>query len=171
MKVNEPSLLPSGAFERVRQIAARSYTDLEGHRQPCLNEREIQLLSIPKGSLDDDERRQIESHVDHTYRFLKQIPWTRELAEIPAIARAHHEKLNGSGYPRGLKDPEIPLASKIMSICDIFDALHAADRPYKAAVPLDRALRILEECVRDNQLDPELFRLFVEAKVYERTEK
>lgn len=93
------------------------------------------------------------------------------MAEIPSIARAHHEKLNGSGYPRGLKESEIPLASKMMSICDIFDALHAADRPYKAAVPLERALRILEECVRDNQLDAELFRLFVEAKVYELTEK
>src|ERR1700683_779484 len=171
LKVNEPSLLPTGAFDRVAEIAKRRYTDLEGKRQPCLTEREIQLLSIPKGSLDDNERRQIESHVDHTHKFLSQIPWTRELSEIPSIARAHHEKLNGSGYPRGLKEPEIPLASKMMSICDIFDALHAADPPYKAAVPLERAPRILEECVRDNQLDAELFRLFVEAKVYERTEK
>jgi len=171
LKVNEPSLLPTGAFDRVAEVAKRTYSDLDGKRQPCLTEREIQLLSIPKGSLDEDERRQIESHVDHTHKFLSQIPWTRELAEIPSIARAHHEKLNGSGYPRGLKDAEIPLASKMMSICDIFDALHAADRPYKAAVPLERALRILEECVRDNQLDAELFRLFVEAKVYELTEK
>ena len=144
---------------------------MKGDSQPFLSATEVTMLSIPRGSLDDDERRQIESHVNLTFDFLAQIPWTRELRGIPRIARAHHEKLNGTGYPQGLHDAEIPLPTKMMTICDIFDALNAADRPYKSAVPVDRALLILEESVRSNELDPDLFRLFLESKIYERTAK
>jgi HD-GYP domain-containing protein (c-di-GMP phosphodiesterase class II) len=135
---------------------------------PYLNANEMRLLSIPKGSLDASEREQIESHVIHTFNFLNQIPWTKELRRIPEIARAHHEKLNGEGYPYKLRGDAIPLPTKMMTICDIFDALTASDRPYKSAVPIDRALGILEECVRANEIDPELFRLFRESKFYQR---
>jgi HD-GYP domain-containing protein (c-di-GMP phosphodiesterase class II) len=128
---------------------------------------EIRFLSIPKGSLDSDERLQIESHVVHSFNFLMQIPWTREIRGIPAIARAHHEKLNGTGYPRQLKSEQIPVQAKIMTVCDIFDALSASDRPYKKAVSAERALEILELSVRDNELDPVLFQLFVDAKIYQ----
>jgi HD-GYP domain-containing protein (c-di-GMP phosphodiesterase class II) len=121
--------------------------------------------------LDAAERRQIESHVLHTYVFLSQIPWTRELRKIPDIARAHHEKLNGSGYPFKLRGDEIPFPARMMAICDMFDALTASDRPYKRAIPIDRALGILDECVRANELDSDLFRLFREARVYERAER
>jgi HD-GYP domain-containing protein (c-di-GMP phosphodiesterase class II) len=100
-----------------------------------------------------------------------QIPWTTEIKGIPWIARAHHEKLDGSGYPYKLKREEIPLPAKMMTICDIFDALSAADRPYKKAVPPERALEILEMGVRDNELDAELFRLFIDAKIYQLTIK
>ena len=89
-----------------------------------------------------------------------------EYRGIPEIARAHHEKLNGRGYPNGLTAPEIPVQAKMMTICDIFDALSASDRPYKRAVPTDRALDILKLCVRDEEIDPELFRLFLDAQVY-----
>ena len=126
----------------------------------------MRFLSISKGSLDDGERELIESHVVHSFNFLMQIPWTREIREIPFIARAHHEKLNGTGYPNHIKASEIPVQAKIMTICDIFDALSASDRPYKRAVSLERALKILEMSVRDNELDPALFRLFVDAKIY-----
>ena len=104
----------------------------------------MRLLSIPKGSLDAAERQQIESHVVHTFNFLSQIPWTKELRGVPEIARAHHEKLNGDGYPYKLRGDEIPLPTKMMTICDIFDALTASDRPYKRAVPIERALSILD---------------------------
>jgi HD-GYP domain-containing protein (c-di-GMP phosphodiesterase class II) len=102
---------------------------------------------------------------------LSQIPWTKELKRIPEIARAHHEKLDGSGYPYRMKEPEIPCQSKIMTIADIFDALTASDRPYKRAVPVERALDIIGEEVKSRLLDPELFDLFVEAKIYRLTSK
>jgi HD-GYP domain-containing protein (c-di-GMP phosphodiesterase class II) len=164
-------VLHSAVLDRIDKIARQTFTDSKGAAHPYLSENEVTMLSIPRGSLDEDERRQIESHVTYTFKFLEEIPWTRELRGIPRIARAHHEKLNGKGYPDGLHEADIPLATKMMTICDIFDALNAADRPYKAAVPVDRALKILEESVRENELDPELFRLFLEAKVYERTAK
>ena len=171
LQINEPTVLHSTVLDRINKIARQTFTDGKGEPQPFLNANEVTMLSIPRGSLDDDERRQIESHVNFTFDFLAQIPWTREMRGIPRIARAHHEKLNGTGYPLGLREPDIPLPTKMMTICDIFDALNAADRPYKAAVPVERALKILEESVRDNELDAELFRLFLEAKIYERTAK
>ena len=171
LEVNEPTVLHSAVLDRINKIARRTFTSIKGEPQPLLSATEVTMLSIPRGSLDDDERRQIESHVNLTFDFLAQIPWTRELRGIPRIARAHHEKLNGTGYPQGLRDTDIPLATKMMTICDIFDALNAADRPYKPAVPVQRALKILEEAVRDNELDADLFRLFLEAKIYERTAK
>lgn len=171
LEVNEPTVSHSAVLDRINKIARRTFTSMKGEPQPLLSATEVTMLSIPRGSLDDDERRQIESHVNHTFDFLAQIPWTRELRGIPRIARAHHEKLNGTGYPQGLREAEIPLATKMMTICDIFDALNAADRPYKPAVPVQRALKILEEAVRDNELDADLFRIFLEAKIYERTAK
>jgi len=171
LQVNEPTVLPEGKFDRLLEIAQRTYADPRGVEHTYLQPFEIRLLSIPKGSLDADERLQIESHVIHTFNFLAQIPWTKEIKDIPGIARAHHEKLNGSGYPYKLKADEIPLQSKIMTVCDIFDALSASDRPYKRAVPVERALQILEYSVKDGELDPVLVNLFLEAKIYQLTTK
>ena len=165
---NEPTLLEENKSRKLRQIAQQSFIDARGIERPYLNPDEIRLLSIPRGSLDASERLQIESHVIHTFNFLTQIPWTKELKKIPEIARAHHEKLNGTGYPYKLTGPQIPLPTKMMTICDIFDALTASDRPYKRAVPIDRALSILEDCVRAGELDPDLYQLFRQEKVYER---
>jgi HD-GYP domain-containing protein (c-di-GMP phosphodiesterase class II) len=165
-KANEPTLLPSGDFELLNQIAQKTYRDPHGTERPYLSAEEVRLLSIPRGSLDADERRQIESHVVHSFNFLAQIPWTPEFRAIPEIARAHHEKLNGKGYPFGLNSAQIPVQAKMMTICDIYDALTASDRPYKRAVPTDRALDILKLCVRDEEIDPELFRVFLDAQVY-----
>jgi len=137
-------------------------------RADLLNAEEFRLLSIPKGSLDEAERLEIESHVVHTFNFLQQIPWTRELRNLPAIARSHHEKLNGKGYPNRLTAPDIPPQTRMMTISDIFDALGATDRPYKRAVGLERSLEILDSFVKNGELDTELFRIFVEGKVYER---
>lgn len=165
---NEPSVMPDGTFDRLREIAARDFVDVDGTTQTLLDPDEVRMLSIRKGSLSDAERVQIESHVNHTFQFLSQIPWTKEISRIPAIALGHHEKLNGRGYPNRLSAPDIPMQTRMMSISDVFDALSAADRPYKKAVPIDRALRILTECVADGDLDPDLFQLFLDARIYEK---
>ncbi len=166
-RANEPTILPAGEFEKLREIAARTYRDPRGAERPWLTAEEVRFLSIPRGSLDPDERRQIESHVVHSFNFLMQIPWTGELLRVPHIARAHHEKLNGTGYPYRLREEQIPVQTKMMTICDIFDALSASDRPYKRAVPTERALDILRASVEEHELDAELFRLFLEARIYE----
>jgi HD-GYP domain-containing protein (c-di-GMP phosphodiesterase class II) len=166
LEANEPTLLEHGRFRRVREIGLQYFVDTKGVERPYLTPEESHLLSIPKGSLDEAERRQIESHSIHTFVFLSQIPWTKGLARIPDIARAHHEKLNGTGYPYKLRGDEIPLQTKMMTICDIFDALTASDRPYKKAVQVPRALAILEDCVKGGEIDGELFRLFCEARVH-----
>jgi HD-GYP domain-containing protein (c-di-GMP phosphodiesterase class II) len=107
--------------------------------------------------------------VTHTFRFLSQIPWTGEFARVPDIAFAHHEKLDGTGYPRRLKAKDIPLQSRMMTISDIFDALVAWDRPYKKAVPVPKALDILNDEAKQGKLDTELLQVFIEAKVFELT--
>ncbi|OGT94525.1 MAG: hypothetical protein A2083_00930 [Gemmatimonadetes bacterium GWC2_71_9] len=168
LTANEPSLLPEGSFEELVGLAERTFADVEGHEQHLLSDDEVRYLTIRKGSLDEAERVEIESHVTHTYRFLLQIPWTKELSQIPLIAYGHHEKLNGSGYPRKVGAPDIPIQTRMMTVSDIFDALTAADRPYKRAVPLQRAIDILAAEVKDGMLDAELFRLFVDGKVFEK---
>jgi HD-GYP domain-containing protein (c-di-GMP phosphodiesterase class II) len=168
LQANEPTVLPEGSFEELVALAQRTFTDIDGQPQPYLSDDEVRFLTIRKGSLDETERLEIESHVSHTYRFLLQIPWTRELSHIPLIAYGHHEKLDGRGYPRRVKAPEIPVQTRMMTISDIFDALTAQDRPYKRAVPLQRALDIMQDEVREGMLDRDLFQLFVDAKVFER---
>lgn len=165
---NEPTVLPEGNFDQLMEIANLQYEDLGGKKRPILSLEEVQMLSIRKGSLDEEERLQIESHVVHTLSFLQQIPWTNELRNVPEIARGHHEKLNGTGYPYKLLAPEIPVQTRMMTISDIFDALAAADRPYKKAVSIERALEILELSVDDGELDPGLFEIFLSAKIFER---
>ncbi len=171
LQVNEPTVLPEGNFEKLLEIAQRTYRDPRGVEHNWLSAEEVRFLSIPKGSLDPDERKQIESHVEQSFLFLRQIPWNKDINKIPMIARAHHELLNGSGYPYQLKGDQIPAQTRMMTISDIFDALSAADRPYKKAVPVRRAIEILGDMVKDGQLDPLLFQLFVDAKIYELTAK
>lgn len=165
-RANEPTILPSREFELLTEISQKTYRDPRGAERPYLTSEEVRYLSIPRGSLDSNERLQIESHVTHSFNFLTQIPWTHDYRGIPKIARAHHEKLNGGGYPNGLVGAEIPVQARMMTICDIYDALTASDRPYKRAVPTDRALDILKICVRDEEIDSDLFRLFLDAQVY-----
>ena len=167
LEANEPSLLPQASRNNLEELARRTYADQDGELQPLLSEEEVRYLTIPKGSLDEQERLEIESHVTHTYNFLQRIPWTRELQQIPLIAYGHHEKMDGHGYPRRVTGDAIPIQTRMMTISDIYDALTAQDRPYKKAVPRERALDILTQEVKIGQLDTELFRLFVAAKVFE----
>ena len=162
--VNEPSLLTEEFFEKISEIAATRIIVGED-AIPLLTPKEIEVLSITKGSLSQSERLEIESHVTHSYNFLIQIPWSNELRDIPEIVYGHHERLDGSGYPRSLKGKNIPVQAKMMAITDVFDALVAQDRPYKKAIPYDRALNILDSEVKHGKLDGDLFKIFVEAKV------
>ncbi len=165
---NEPTVLPEGEFQYLLQLATRDYEDVRGERRRLVEGEEARILSIRKGNLDGAERLEIESHVTHTFNFLQKIPWTRDLAAVADIAFAHHEKLNGRGYPRKLSAGDIPLQSRMMTVSDIYDALTASDRPYKRAVPTDRALDILRMEVSDGLLDQQLVDTFIEAKVFER---
>jgi hypothetical protein len=165
-QANEPTILPEEAGGVLRRLLTRSYRDRRGVVTPLLRDEEFHLLSIRKGSLSLEERTQIESHVSQTYRFLSSIPWTADLARVPEIAHAHHEKLDGTGYPRALRADKIPVPSRIMTVCDIYDALTAADRPYKRAVPREKALRILEDEGRAGLLDSWLVAVFVNEKIW-----
>ncbi len=167
LKANEPTVLEQGGFERLAEIAALTYVDIEGSEQPYLTADEVTALQVLRGSLTAEERSEIESHVVHTYNFLQQIPWGRVYRDIPQIAGAHHEKLNGRGYPAHLTGPAIPVESKMMTISDIYDALTARDRPYKKALPVQKALDILGYEVKDGNLDAELYQMFLDARVYE----
>ena len=166
MEANIPKLLPEGHFDQLADIADRLYATFDDEPLKIIDEKEAKILSIPKGSLTEEERLEIESHVEHTNTFLKRIKWTDNLRGIPEIAYKHHEKLNGKGYPRKLTEANLPIQARMMTICDIFDALTASDRPYKKAVPFDKALQILEFERKANQLDPDLLDLFVETKVF-----
>jgi response regulator RpfG family c-di-GMP phosphodiesterase len=168
VRSNEPTVLDQGGFEALLEIGRQSFVDPQGASSPYLTPDELERLSIRRGSLSREEREEIESHVTHTYNFLRQIPWSRDLRGVPDIAFAHHEKLDGTGYPRKLAAVAIPLQSKMMAIADIYDALTANDRPYKRAVPTVRALDILADEVKHGKLDPDLFQVFLGAKVFER---
>ncbi|ACY14847.1 metal dependent phosphohydrolase [Haliangium ochraceum DSM 14365] len=171
IEANRPSVMEAGSFERLADIATNTYLDDTGIERPYLAPIEVEALAVLRGSLTADERMEIQRHVVETTKFLKQIPWSRGLRQIPKIAGAHHEKLDGSGYPDGLSGDAIVPPARMMAIADIYDALTAADRPYKKAVPVERALDILGMEVRQGRLDEDLFKLFVDAKVYEATRR
>ncbi len=165
LQANQPTVLEQGGFERIADIAARTFVTPSGSQRPYLTPEEATALQVMRGSLTEEERREIESHVSYTYKFLKQIPWGR-FRNVPEIAGAHHEKLDGTGYPNGWTELVIPAPAKMMAISDIYDALTASDRPYKKAVPRDKALDIIKSEVDRNKLDRILFDMFVEARVW-----
>ncbi len=165
---NEPSVLADPFVEDIQHLAVRAFLDHLGEPQTLITAPEARILGIRRGSLTEEEFRDIQSHVVHTFQFLSQIPWTRELRGVPGIAASHHEKLDGSGYPAGKRAPEIPLQVRMMTIADIFDALTAADRPYKPAVPVPGALDILDQERRAGAIDSDLLDLFVALRPWER---
>ncbi len=167
MLANEPAVLASGTVRLVNGLQDATFPG-EGGELPLLLPEEVRALSVSKGSLDEAERHEIESHVTHSYQFLLTIPWPKRLARVPGIAFGHHEKLNGRGYPNRLAAEQIPPEVRMMTVSDIYDALTIGDRPYKRSVPQDRALAILEEEVRDGFLDADLVKLFVDARVFAR---
>jgi HD-GYP domain-containing protein (c-di-GMP phosphodiesterase class II) len=127
---------------------------------------EIYNLSISRGTLTEEDRYRINEHMAQTIVMLESLPWPRHLRRVPEYAGGHHEKMDGSGYPRGLRREQMSIPARVMAIADIFEALTAADRPYKPPKTLSESMRIMQRMVREGHIDPELFRLFVESGVY-----
>ncbi|HEY6051322.1 MAG TPA: HD domain-containing phosphohydrolase, partial [Thermoanaerobaculia bacterium] len=163
---DEPTLMAADVGAEVRRLSDLAFRDASGALRPVVEPAEIAYLAIPKGSLSAEERREIESHVTSTYEFLSKIPWTPDLARVPEWAYAHHERLDGTGYPRSLAADRIPLAVRAIAISDIYDALAAHDRPYKRAVPDDRAIEILIGEAARGAIDRAMLDLFIGEKVY-----
>ncbi len=163
LRANEPTVSHEQVSAGLGEVVTFRFPGEEGEEIPLLHDFEFADLALSKGSLNAEERAQIESHVSHTYAFLSLIPWTKNLAGLPEIAFAHHEKLDGSGYPRRLAADKIPVQSRIMTIADIYDALTAGDRPYKTGMPEERALDILAAEAKAAKIDAALYQVFVES--------
>lgn len=166
LQANQPQEFSEISPEIVAEMAKLEFTDLNGQRQPLLTDAEVEQLTVRAGNLTTEERKQIEAHVQHSYEFLKRIPWTSDLANVPEIAYSHHEKLDGSGYPQGLKGKEIPLLAQILTVADIYDALTAGDRPYSSGISTPKALNILRQEAERNYIDADLVAIFEARHVY-----
>jgi HD-GYP domain-containing protein (c-di-GMP phosphodiesterase class II) len=157
-------LLPEVA-ERLKQIARRTFTE-RGVVRPLLDERDLENLLVARGTLTEAERITINGHMVETIRMLEALPFPRHLRRVPEYAGAHHERMDGKGYPKGLYAGDLSIPARMMAIADVFEALTADDRPYKKAKKLSEAMRIMGAMKRDHHLDPELFDLFVRSKTY-----
>jgi len=167
VEANEPYVSQLLALEVVRDLRSLTVPFESGEIMSALTEDEAQKLSVPRGTLSESERLEIETHVNKTFDILKMIPWSRGLEQVPEIAFKHHEKLDGSGYPRRITAEQIPPQTRMMTICDIFDALTANDRPYKMATTTERALDIIATNVKSGKVDGAYFDIFVRAQLFE----
>jgi len=163
-RANNPTVLLDGDFSHLRELHNYSFAEADGSLTGLISADDLTALSVRRGSLTPEERVEIEAHVQWTKDFLAVLPWPKELSQVPEIAGAHHEKMNGKGYPQGLVGEEIPLASRVMTVCDIFDALTAMDRPYKSAIGDDRAFEILYMEAKEGLLDTDLVDVFVASR-------
>ncbi len=155
------------AQARVREIAARyAFRDAAGAERALLSDEEVENLTISRGTLNARERELINHHVTASIHMLERLPYPRSLRGVPAIAGAHHERMDGRGYPQGLVQSQISLQGRILGLADVFEALTAKDRPYKPGLSLRRALTILQAMCDEGHVDADLFELFVREKVY-----
>lgn len=153
---------------RVKQIAARKWQDHLGMEQPMLTDTEVSYLCIERGTLSFDERQKINSHMKVTVQMLESLPFPKNLKRVPEYAGGHHEKMDGTGFPRGLRREQMSWPARMMAIADIFEALTSSDRPYKAPMKISQSLSILQEMRHQNHIDPDLFDLFLESRVWEK---
>ncbi len=166
LRANEPAIIAEEPLKQLQQISLYTYKDIDGQIKPLITQEEMAQLAVPRGNLTPEERKIIEAHVTDSYEFLKQIPWTKNLQKIPEIAYGHHEKLDGSGYPRGLKEKEISIQAQIIVIADIYDALTAGDRPYKKGLPVEVALKIMRSEAAENKINSHFLELFEQRQVF-----
>jgi hypothetical protein len=153
---------------RVRQIAAYRWRDVSGHEANFLSDDEVKNLTIRAGTLTEDERKVINHHIVATIKMLEALPWPKHLTSVPEYAGGHHERMDGKGYPKGLKREQMSVQARCMGIADIFEALTARDRPYKKGKTLSESLEILGRMKLNHHVDPDLFDIFVRRKVYRR---
>jgi len=165
-RVNQAGFLKDDDYNRLNELRKYYFITRDGINVPFLTDREWEALSVRVGNLTPKEREVINSHAVSTYRILSKIPWTRQLEMIPVIACQHHEKLDGSGYPYGLKTDQIYLESKILAVIDIYEALVSQDRSYKPKMAPEKALAILRKEVERNHLDAEVLEYFIAKKIY-----
>lgn len=165
-RANTTEPLSDQELRQLQVLARYTYRDVDNYVQPILSLEELQHLNVRQGTLTPAERQVMESHVDRSYEFLQRIPWTAELENVPEIVRAHHERLDGSGYPQHLKKPDIPIQSQILAIADTYDALTSGARPHKAGVSSDAALLILQQDAELNKLNADLVALFEQHRVF-----
>ena len=143
-----------------RTIAARTW-ELDGKKEPLLSPDEVENLNIRQGTLSAKEREIIQNHATMTYKILSQLPFPKKLRHVPDYAAAHHETLNGRGYPRGLNATQLSLQSRILALADVFEALTAKDRPYREGEnPFRQPCISWTMMVKDGHIDPDLFALF-----------
>ena len=166
LQANEPRILAEEPLARLKEISQYYYEDFDGNLRPLITAEELEQLMVRKGTLTPAERFDIESHVTYTYEFLKQIPWTKDLKNVPSLAYGHHEKLDGSGYPLGLKSADIPPQTQMMTIADIYDALTAGDRPYKRGLTVETAMKILYQEAAQGKINREFLLLFEQRQVF-----
>lgn len=152
--------------DRVHAIARRTWTDAEGQSRPLLADEEVYNLCIERGTLTHEERQKINDHMRVTIDMLEGLPFPRKLRRVPEYAGGHHEKMDGTGFPKGLKREEMSLPARMMAIADIFEALTASERPYKAPMKISQALSIMRRMRDDRHIDPDLYLLFVEKRVW-----
>ncbi len=152
---------------RIDEIASRKWQNRFGEEQSLLTDEELYNMHISKGTLTIEEREQINNHIVRTIRMLEALPFPRHLQNVPEIAGGHHERMDGQGYPRGLKRDQLSIPARLMGIADIFEALTASDRPYKRPMPISVALNIMGNMSQEGHIDPEIFEVFVREKVYE----
>jgi len=153
--------------DRVRKIGTTyKWRDTTGGTSNFLSDDEIRNLTIPRGTLTTDEREIINHHIVSTIKMLEALPWPKHLKNVPEYAGGHHERMDGKGYPRGLTRDQMSVQARIMGIADIFEALTAKDRPYKKGKTLSESLQILGQFKLNGHIDPDLFDIFVQKKVY-----
>jgi HD-GYP domain-containing protein (c-di-GMP phosphodiesterase class II) len=158
--------MSAAAQERVRQIATYQWRNGDGEMSNFLNEEEVENLTIRSGTLTPAERGIINRHIDITIKMLESLPWPRHLKNVPEYAGGHHERMDGKGYPRGLRREQMSIQARVMGIADIFEALTAKDRPYKKGKTLTESLTILGKLKLGGHVDPDLFDVFIREKVY-----
>ncbi|ATX79481.1 HD-GYP domain, c-di-GMP phosphodiesterase class II (or its inactivated variant) [Mariprofundus aestuarium] len=152
---------------RIRAIAAKyPWRDSSGKVHPFITEDEVYNLNVEKGTLTDEQREIINNHIVSTIRMLEGLPFPKHLCNVPEIAGGHHERMDGKGYPNGLTRDQMSIQARILGVADIFEALTAMDRPYKAPMPLSKAMSILESMKNEGHIDPDIFDLFVDRKLY-----
>jgi len=166
-RVNRAGFLLDDTLAQIRELGRRTYVDAGGGEQPWLTPEELTQLSVRKGTLTAEERSIMESHVVMTSNILETVAFPKEYAAVPLWAGAHHELLNGKGYPRHLSGGEIPREVRLLTILDVFDALTAKDRPYKPGMPVEKALSILHSMAEEGSVDKEVLELFEQSKAWE----